>query len=116
MYRILFFAVIADVVMHVVVGSSEGLYTMRPEVGQLNRVQWQTGNITAVGTPLEHFGWIVPSCAPAAVDTTGKWYYTLVHNNKNEFTGEADGSTDTGVVSKSELYLIDVWMSDGTVL
>eukprot|EP00041_Stephanoeca_diplocostata_P033245 m.1094150 g.1094150 ORF g.1094150 m.1094150 type:complete len:360 (+) comp24300_c0_seq8:324-1403(+) len=115
MFRVVSLCAHVLVVLQIVRSSSEGLYTMSPVLGQLNRVNWRTGSNTAVGTSLEQKGWEVPACSPAAVDTTGKWYYTLVHrktgwNAANKGTGGTSGS-----VQASNLYLIDVWMSDGMI-
>jgi hypothetical protein len=62
-------------------GACQGLYMTQPVTGQMQMIDWMKGNITNIGPTLASQGWIIPDCTPAAIDTTGKWYYTLARNS-----------------------------------
>lgn len=80
--------------------TQQGLYAMLPESGQLLLVDWLTGNATKVGVSLAEQGWLVPECTPAAIDPTGKWWYSLARN--------------ASLGPSSPWNVVSTWLVDGT--
>lgn len=64
----------------VVSATAQGLYFTNSSTEQLLLVDFATGKTVPDGPGLASQGFQVPSCTPSAIDTTGKWYYTLAKN------------------------------------
>jgi hypothetical protein len=62
-------------VVDILSASQQGLWSVTAPAGQLQRIDWTTGDTTDVGQPLSSESWEVPSCSPSTIDQTGKWYY-----------------------------------------
>lgn len=62
--------------------SCQGLYVTQGTTGQMSViVDEATGKAAPVGPSLSSLGFAVPTqCTPSAIDTTGKWYYTVAQN------------------------------------
>jgi hypothetical protein len=94
-------SILAAIFTLMVDASQQGLYISIPDSGQLQSVDWITGNTSCIGTPLARQGWIVPNCTPSAIDPTGKWFYTLARNSSNPSR-------------TSPWYIVSAWLADGS--
>lgn len=93
---------------HTAEASLQGLYVLTAGHGQLQLVDPSTGAATAVGAPLSSSGFVLEDCVPTAIDTTGKWLYTLARNRTGTST------TPTGQ-SQAPLTLVAVQLADGVI-
>ena len=90
--------------------SLQGLYAVQPSSGQLQRIDWMTGNTTNIGTSLQRKGWHVADCTPADIDRTGKWIFVLAKPI-------SQGSSSRGLhdLERTPWSLLGILLADGTV-
>jgi len=60
--------------------SLQGMYWVLEGAGQLQQVNWTSGEAVNVGSSLAVQGWTTTSCSPITVDEAGKFIYTLGKN------------------------------------
>jgi len=80
--------------------SLQGLYAVSAGEGQLLFIDPDAGTVTHVGQPLSKSGLQVAACAPALVQQTNKWYFTLA----------------TNTTAPDDVHLVGMDLADGSIV